>query len=103
MDLQGNGTGQFIIDGGTTTMAQSSTYTEKLGVPFLINSGAIVSYKSCNSLQLTTDINAIIHIKGEMDFYWGQTGNGITLISGGASNPDDNIWVDGGNLVYYGR
>lgn len=101
MVLGGNSSGQFIIEGGTTSMAQSPSYGETLGVQFIVYSGAIVNYQSNCTLALTQD-NVTIRVYGEMDFFYG-TNNGINLIGNGNQFTQSYIDVSGGTLGYYGR
>jgi hypothetical protein len=100
MTLAGDRNGQFIINSGTTTIAQSPGYTDKIGVDVSINLGATLYDESCNALVFSNN-NTFINIYGEMDVLYG-TGTGLTLIdSNGYSN--DEIYVYGGKLKYNGR
>lgn len=99
MALSGHPTGQFIINGGTTTIAQSGGYTDTIGVNFVINKNGTLDDQSYNSLKFTNS-GVQIAVEGTMYVYYG-TGTGITLIdNGGMSN--DYINVNGGYLQYNG-
>ena len=75
--------------------------TLNLGVNLTIERGAKFVDGNQNPINLTDNYLAIT-VSGEMDTYAGNN-NRNTMIGGGATNPADFIYVDGGLLVYYGR
>jgi hypothetical protein len=99
MALSGYPGNKFVINGGTTTIAQSGGYTDTIGVNFVINQNGTLNDQSYNSLKFTNS-GVQITVQGSMFLYYG-TGTGITLIdNGGMSN--DYINVNGGTLKYSG-
>jgi hypothetical protein len=106
MNVIGNPSAQFIINSGTTTMADNPgagnpAYTENLGVQLVVNKGATLKDLGYNALTFTAS-NLVTTIKGEMDVYYG-TGTGITLIQPQNQNVTGcYIDVTGGTLKYTG-
>jgi hypothetical protein len=101
MNLGGDPSGDFLINGGTTTIAQKAqtgSYTDQIGVHFIINPNGALTDLSYNSLVFTNNSD-YIRVQGSMFVYAG--GIGTPLINNnGWSN--DYIDVNGGTLTYRG-
>ncbi len=98
MTLAGSPAGNFLINGGTTNIAQASGYTDSIGVYFAVNTGATLTDWSYDSLQFSN--NALqIYVAGTMYVYFG---SGVSTLIDPASFAKDYINVDGGTLTYLG-
>jgi hypothetical protein len=101
MVLAGDPGGNFLINGGTTEIAQSSSYKDTIGVQFQVLAGATLRDEGWTQLKFTNNYLDITIAGGEMLVFFG-TGNGAPLIdSNGFSNDGINI-TSSGLLKYLG-